>query len=91
MAIRSASANLGGGTRETRKQPTGNGAVSRRASDDDADGSADAEIGSLRSEVARVRSVLNSAVDLAVVTLDPGGLITGWNSGAVSIFGCDCR
>ena len=47
------------------------------------DGEADPD--SLRVEVERLRAVLDSAVDHAIVTLDLEGRITGWNAGAEAI------
>jgi PAS domain S-box-containing protein len=47
------------------------------------DGDADA----LRVEVERLRAVLDSALDHAIVTLDLEGRVSGWNCGAEAITG----
>ena len=41
----------------------------------------------LRVSEAHLPGVLASATDYAIIRLDEQGIITGWNSGAVSIFG----
>jgi PAS domain S-box-containing protein len=41
----------------------------------------------LRTEALRLRSVLDSATDYAIITLDLEGRIMGWNSGARAIVG----
>jgi PAS domain S-box-containing protein len=40
-----------------------------------------------RAEAARHRTILDAAVDYAIVVLDPEGRVTGWNKGAESVFG----
>jgi PAS domain S-box-containing protein len=44
--------------------------------------SAAAEEEALRASEARLRAILESAVDYAIITLDCDGLITGWSPGA---------
>ncbi|MBS0232019.1 MAG: response regulator [Proteobacteria bacterium] len=41
----------------------------------------------LRASEAHLQGVLASATDYAIIRLDEQGAITGWNSGAVAIFG----
>jgi PAS domain S-box-containing protein len=41
----------------------------------------------LQSSEERLRHILDSAEDFAIVTLDTSGLVTSWNSGARNIFG----
>jgi PAS domain S-box-containing protein len=41
----------------------------------------------LRSSEARYRQIVEGAEDFAIVTLDPGGVIRGWNSGAERLVG----
>lgn len=45
------------------------------------------ENGELRTEAERLRRLLDSAADYAIVTLDGEGRITGWNEGARAILG----
>jgi PAS domain S-box-containing protein len=40
----------------------------------------------LRERKEMTRQILDSALD-AVITIDPGGIVTGWNSGAETVFG----
>ena len=47
----------------------------------------EAENAALRAEAERLRQVLDSATDHAIVTLNPEGRITGWNEGARAILG----
>ncbi|MFC0407763.1 sensor histidine kinase [Roseomonas elaeocarpi] len=42
----------------------------------------EAENRTLRAEVEQLRHLLNSATDYAVITMNLGGRITGWNAGA---------
>jgi PAS domain S-box-containing protein len=49
----------------------------------------EAEIEALQTECERVRRLLDSAAEYAIVTLDSDGLITGWNEGAHAILGYD--
>ena len=41
----------------------------------------------IRSSEAWLRQVFESIADYAIFTLDPDGLVTGWNSGAQRLFG----
>src|SRR5690606_17674366 len=41
----------------------------------------------LQSSEERLRHILDSAEDFAIITLDTGGLVTSWNSGARNLFG----
>jgi PAS domain S-box-containing protein len=41
----------------------------------------------LRAENERLRRLLDSATNHAIITLNPGGRITGWNEGARAILG----
>ncbi|TCU52895.1 PAS domain S-box-containing protein [Novosphingobium sp. PhB57] len=41
----------------------------------------------LRASEERYRQIVEGAEDFAIVTLDPEGVITGWNSGATRIIG----
>lgn len=41
----------------------------------------------LRASEARYRQIVEGAEDFAIVTLDAGGTITGWNSGAARLLG----
>jgi len=43
----------------------------------------------LEAENERLRRLLDSATEYAVITLDPDGQITGWNEGARAILGYD--
>ena len=43
----------------------------------------------LQASEGRLRLILDSAVDFAIITLDPGGHLTGWNVGARNILGWD--
>ncbi len=66
--------------------------VSSTSAEDFADPSAPvavlaAENAVLRAQVGRAQSILDSAIDHAIITLDGDGLITGWNAGAESILG----
>jgi PAS domain S-box-containing protein len=45
------------------------------------------EVRLLREEAARSRLILGSAIDYAIITLDPDGRITSWNAGAERIIG----
>ena len=47
----------------------------------------EAENRALRAESERVRRLLDSATDQAVITMNLGGRITGWNAGARNILG----
>ena len=47
----------------------------------------EAENQALREENARAQQLLRSAVDYAIITMDPEGHITGWNPGAQTIIG----
>jgi PAS domain S-box-containing protein len=47
----------------------------------------DAENRKLREENARLKLILESAVDYAIITMDVHGCITSWNAGACHIFG----
>ena len=47
----------------------------------------EAEVGSLRAGVERARRLLDSATDHAVITMNLGGRVTGWNTGARVILG----
>jgi PAS domain S-box-containing protein len=47
----------------------------------------EAENQALAAECERVRHLLDSAMDYAIVTLDPEGRITSWNAGAHAILG----
>ncbi|HEY8613602.1 MAG TPA: PAS domain-containing protein [Roseomonas sp.] len=47
----------------------------------------EAENEALRADAERLRRLLDSAADYAMVTLNPEGRITGWNEGARSILG----
>jgi PAS domain S-box-containing protein len=42
---------------------------------------------SLRANEVRNRQILDSAIDYAIIAIDPRGLITRWNEGAARIFG----
>ena len=46
-----------------------------------------AENAVLRAQVTRMRHLLNSAVDHAIITMDGDGCITSWNTGAQRILG----
>lgn len=41
----------------------------------------------LEAENARLRAILESAIDFAVVVTDPAGIVTDWNAGAVQVMG----
>src|SRR5690606_13558777 len=41
----------------------------------------------LQSSEERLRHILDSAEDFAIITLDTGGLVRSWNSGARNLFG----
>ena len=41
----------------------------------------------LEAENIRLRAILESAIDFAVVVTDPAGIITEWNAGAVQVMG----
>jgi PAS domain S-box-containing protein len=41
----------------------------------------------LRSSEAHLQGVLASATDYAIIRLDEDGLVTGWNTGAMAVFG----
>jgi PAS domain S-box-containing protein len=41
----------------------------------------------LRASEARYRQIVEGAEDFAIVSLDPGGVITGWSSGARQLLG----
>lgn len=47
----------------------------------------EARLDVMQAEANRARMVLDSAVDCAIITLDPLGCTTGWNSGAAGITG----
>ena len=47
----------------------------------------EAEIRALREEKARVRLILDSATDYAIITMDSEGCVTSWNAGAQAIMG----
>ena len=47
----------------------------------------EAELAGVRKLLGRARSLVDSALDYAIVTLDLDGLITGWNAGAQKIMG----
>src|SRR3954454_16505728 len=40
-----------------------------------------------RASEQRLRLILESAVDFAIITTDPEGRVTGWNAGARNILG----
>src|SRR4051812_30383127 len=42
-----------------------------------------------RASEQRLRLILESAVDFAIITTDPEGRVTGWNAGARNILGWD--
>ena len=42
-----------------------------------------------REGVARLEAILASASDVAIITIDPGGLVTSWNPGATNLLGWD--
>jgi len=44
--------------------------------------------GALRHSERRLRLLIERVSEYAIVTLDPGGRVMGWNSGATRIFGC---
>lgn len=44
-------------------------------------------LATLEAENTRLRAILESAIDFAVVATDPDGIITDWNSGAVKVMG----
>jgi PAS domain S-box-containing protein len=48
---------------------------------------AEAEHDSSRASEQRLRLILESAVDFAIITTDPEGRVTGWNAGARNILG----
>ena len=41
----------------------------------------------MREQEARARLILDSATDYAIITMDTGGCVTGWNTGAQNIMG----
>ncbi len=43
--------------------------------------------GRLQASEARLRTVLESATEYAIITIDPHGHVTGWNAGAHNILG----
>jgi PAS domain S-box-containing protein len=47
----------------------------------------EAEVRALRERDARVRLILDSAADYAIITMDNEGCITSWNAGAQNIMG----
>ncbi len=47
----------------------------------------EAENRALREQDARMRLILDSAADYAIVTMDNGGCVTSWNRGAQNIIG----
>ena len=47
----------------------------------------EAEIATLRAEVARARTILDSSTDFAIITTDCDGCVTEWNKGAEAILG----
>lgn len=74
------------------ESPTGD-ALAASASPD-RPGEAEGEVARLRRELdaarenaAVCRMILESATDYAIITLDQGGRVTGWNAGARNLFG----
>lgn len=53
----------------------------------DANASLETTLAMLHASEVRLQMVLESATDYAIVTMDLGGTITGWNSGAEQVLG----
>lgn len=73
------------------RRATGQGTGTPSVEDRDATGPHDARLEhalvALASSETRLRAVLESAADYAIITTDPDGRITSWNAGARNIMG----
>ena len=50
-------------------------------------GAAGREAEALRASEERLRLILGSATDYAILTIDPNGQVTSWNAGARNLLG----